>query len=139
MAEANIVHAMANGPQPAPELTPATLIERYCKPQMESSWHHEKREHSEWFAGAISYAMCWGLEHEGYEEGYGFMEALGDGGWRIMPEYGDWPYVIYMWWAPRESDNRPCIAHYCEGDFGIEAFDSVASARAASKDLTPAP
>jgi hypothetical protein len=140
MGEANIAHQVANGPEPeAPQLTPAILIERYCKPTMESSWHRETREHSEWFAGGISYAMCCGLEHEGYDEGYEYMYALIEGGWRMMSEFGDWPYVIYLYWPAQESYDKPCIAHYCEGDFGIEVFDSIHSLRAALKDLRPAP
>lgn len=140
MSEANIIHNMVNGPDPtAAELTPATLIERYCGPELESSWHHEKRDHSEWFAGAASYAMCCGLEHEGYDDGYEFMYALENGGWRPMAEYGDWPYVVYLWWPALPSDPRYCIAHYCEGDFGIEVFDSSAAALAGVKQLRPAP
>lgn len=125
MSEASIAYSMVNEPPPAPQLTPAILIERYCTPAQESSWHRETREHSEWYAGFIGWC---GGDH-GYDEGYSYMDALHTGGWRLMAEYGDWPYVIYLYWPAQQSFDKPCVAHYCEGDFAVEVFDSIGALR----------
>jgi hypothetical protein len=137
---ASVVAGMAGLGGQGGTWTPARLIEVFCEPMLESSWHSEKREHSEWHAGFCSFngKGSYGAGVDGFDDGYDCMGHLEESGWRAIGEYGNWPYVMYFWWAPRDElegpDARPCIAHYCEGDFAVEVFDSIAAARAAKSE-----
>ena len=107
-------------PSNLPALPPAHLLKTYCQPGMAGGFRaSERRERSEWHAGFIG----WTGGPLGYDEGHSYAEALIGAGWLARPEIGAWPYVIYLVWPARPSHPRYAIAHYCQGDFGVEVFD----------------
>jgi hypothetical protein len=130
---------ITNEKPPERPLIPAALIERFCKPGMQSSWRSERHEakRETWHAG-----FCGCTGSDGFDDGYSYMEALMASGWVAMPDVGDWPLVIYLLWSARETDERWAIAHYCEGDFGVAVYDDKPAATAAYRELRaehPAP
>jgi hypothetical protein len=134
MSHIDLIARMVGLDQAQPEqlLTPDFLITTYCAPGMRTGFREaERREHSDWQAGFIG----WTSGEHGYDDGYSYMEALIASGWLPRPELGDWPYVIYLIWPARPTDPRYAIAHYCEGDFGIEVFDDKPSAQAGLRAL----
>ena len=117
-----------SAPQGGP-LTPAALIETYCRPGMASGWSSTEREHSTLHAGFCGYDG-----QRGFDDGYDWMAHLEASGWRPEARSGDWPYVVYMLWPALSSDQRYAIAHYCEGDFAVEVFqDRSAAAQGLTK------
>ena len=67
----------------------------------------------------------------GFDDGYDFMGYLQDRGWRPLPAKGDWPYVVYLRWVPRDGDGTsPAIVEYCEADFTIWTFATPGDAQA---------
>lgn len=136
MSHIDVVARLAqSGEPPSPAarpMTPAVLIDTYCQPGMPSGFcASERRAHSGWHAGFVG----WTGGPRGYDDGYSYMEALIGAGWLPRPEIGDWPYVIYLVWPARASDPRYAIAHYCEGDFGVEIFDDRQGAQVALRAL----
>jgi hypothetical protein len=100
-------------------LTPQALIDSYCKPGIHNAWESQTRAHSTFHAGFCGYDG----EH-GYEDWYALIVALNGSGWRALGRIGSWPLTVFMAWPARSSDPRWALAHYCEGDFAIEVFDS---------------
>ena len=141
---ASVAAGLAGAQAKAEPLTPAMLIERFCGERL-GSWRAsagaDERKHSTLHTGFCSYLgrNAYGPGVDGYDDGYDMMGSLQEGGWRVMAEYGDWPYVVYLWWAALESDPRYAVASYCEGDFSIEVFDSAAAAKLAVRALPEAP
>jgi hypothetical protein len=135
---ASVVHQMAQ-PQPPTDLwTPQRLIDTFCSEALRSSFRAaEQRPHSKWFAGFCSYMgkNSYGPGVDGFDDGYCLMGALEESGWRAIPEAGSWPYSQYLVWQARESDPRWALAHYCEGDFGVEVFASRTACVQAVKEL----
>ena len=73
---------------------------------------------------------------DGFDDGYDFMGYLGDRGWAALHEKGDWPYVVYLAYAPREPY---AIVEYCEADLTVWTFDSGEAAQAFYRTLKDAP
>jgi hypothetical protein len=100
-------------------LTPAHLIAIYCQPPTDErradgyvgSLPEPDRPHASWHSGFVGYDGT-----TGFDDGHEYLDALIASRWRPMPELGDWPLVIYTWWAPCESNDRFALAHYCEGE-----------------------
>ncbi len=59
----------------------------------------------------------------GFDDGYEFMGALAERGWRELPAKGDWPLVVYMAWVDPVSAKR-ALAEYCEADLTVWEFDT---------------
>ena len=91
--------------------TAAEMIALLCQPGMESAWRNERRSDSSVHAGFAA--------HGG--DGYDFMATL-PRSWRIVPEWGDWPYLI-AW----RNDRDHAVVTYCEGDLSVEVADSSSS------------
>jgi len=131
---ADVVAALAGlGGQPAADgapVTPQALIDLYCQRGMQSGWRSERRESSMFNAG-----FCGFDGRRGYDDGHGLIENLAAGGWRPLPELGDWPLMVFLLWPARSSDARFAIAHYCEGDLAIEVFDGKHAAAIALGEL----
>jgi hypothetical protein len=104
-------------------LTPQALIDTYCQPGMESSWRTKETPQSKFHAGFCGYDG-----QRGFDDGYDWLNELEESGWHAEHLTGKWPYVAQMIWAALPADSRYAIAHYCEGDFAIEVFPSVAAA-----------
>ncbi len=106
-------------------LTPTYLIETYCQPLSGV----EKREDSEYHTG------CCGFDgHRGYDDGYDWMEHLGESGWVAQNDIGEWPYSITMVWPALQADPRHAMARYLERELTIEVFNSHdAASRALAK------
>jgi len=93
------------------------IVETYCRPGFASAWRRERRRHSHFHAGFFRGG------------GYLLMELVAGGRWeitgqaatpfRVMPEVGDWPLVIFW-----RNDRERAVLRYCEGDLGVEVFDS---------------
>jgi hypothetical protein len=113
------------------DLTPRLLIGKYCQPGMELAWRSGQRAHSRFHAGFI------GSKHHGhgYADGDGYLASMVDGGWCPLPGAGSWPLEIYLAWPAHPSDRRYCFAHYRDGDFAIEVFDSKEAATNALAEL----
>jgi hypothetical protein len=118
---AEVVAAIAGlGEQPPPEggpLTPAVLIDTYCRPGMQSMWRTEKRKDATFHAGFCGYDG-----RQGFDDGHEWIADLTESGWHPLHDLGEWPLMAFMFWPARPSDPRWAIAHYCEGDFAVEAF-----------------
>jgi hypothetical protein len=87
--------------------TAADLIALLCQPGMESAWRSERRSDSSFHAG---FAPPGG-------DGYDVLAAL-PASWQLVPEWGDWPYLI-GW---RHNRDR-AVMTYCEGDLSVEVAD----------------
>jgi hypothetical protein len=72
----------------------------------------------------------------GFDDGYAFMGALGARGWYALAAKGDWPYVVYLSYRPREPY---AIAEYCEADLTVWKFPDGVAAQAFYKTLRDAP
>jgi hypothetical protein len=91
-------------------MLPATaqgIIALLCQPGMESAWRSERRPTSTFHAG---FAIGGG-------DGYDLIAKL-PGSWQVVPEWGDWPYLI-GW---RHQQDRAVLI-YCEGDLSVEVAD----------------
>jgi hypothetical protein len=91
-------------------MLPATaqgIIALLCQPGMESAWRSERRRTSTFHAG---FAIGGG-------DGYDFIAKL-PGSWQVIPEWGDWPYLI-GWHHQQER----AVLIYCEGDLSVEVAD----------------
>lgn len=111
-------------------LTPQALIDTYCQPGMQSSWTNKETEHSKFNAGFCGYDG-----RKGFDEGYSWLNELEESGWHAEHLTGSWPYVAQMIWAALPADPRCAIAHYCEGDFAVEIFDSLQAAAEGLRQL----
>lgn len=74
----------------------------------------------------------------GFDDGYDWMEFLGERGWAALPAKGEWPYLVYMQFRPKESE-EVAIAEYCEGDLTIWMFATPDVAKRHYADLKDCP
>lgn len=68
----------------------------------------------------------------GFDDGYDFMGYLEERGWHALASKGNWPYVVYLTYQPREPY---AVASYCECDFTLYVYDDAAAAIAHIKTL----
>lgn len=58
----------------------------------------------------------------GFDDGYEFMDYLMARGWKAMPDKGEWPYLIYLSFAPADQH---AVVEFCEGgELAISQFES---------------
>ena len=91
-------------------MLPATaqgIIALLCQPGTQSAWRSERRPMSTFHAG---FAIGGG-------DGYDLIAKL-PGSWQVIPEWGDWPYLI-GW---HHHQDRAVLV-YCEGDLSVEIAD----------------
>lgn len=122
----------------ASPLPPEALIEAYC--QTPPGEHFAARygtktiendvERSTGFCGFLGYLDVEGARVAyGFDDGYSFIGALEEGGWKALASKGDWPYLVYMLWRPTADSDRFAIAEYCEGDLTVWVFGHMAGDR----------
>jgi hypothetical protein len=85
------------------------MIALLCQPGMASAWRNERRSDSNFHAGFAP--------HGG--DGHDFIAAL-PASWQVVPEWGDWPYLI-GWHNNRDR----AVMTYCEGDLSVEVADHL--------------
>jgi hypothetical protein len=141
--DANSLAAQLAGmTEPAKELvTPEQLIERFCDPSLSGDLVAEagtaERPH-----GTVSRRHCGYAGGRGdsivvgFDDGYDSIGYLGDRGWEPLPAKGDWPYVVYLAYKPREPY---AIAEYCEADLTVWTFTTGEAAHAFYRSLKDAP
>lgn len=122
-------------------VTPAELIGRFCNEQarglVADPGSKVGEDGTETARGHCGY--CGGRGDSivtGFDDGYDFMGYLSDRGWKPIAAKGDWPYVVYMTYDPREPY---AIAEYCEGDLTVWTFANVETARAHLRGLRDCP
>lgn len=86
----------------------------------------------------VARGFC-GLERDGtdplasgFADGYAFADYLAAHGWSVLPERGQWPYVVYAWWA---RDAVHALAEYRECDLTVWVYFSVDQAQEALKNV----
>lgn len=128
--------------------TPSRLIEVFCAPGLRS-WFRETgrnpRARSDWHAGFCSYrgTNSYGPEIDGFDDGHALWGELIASGWTLIQDPGNrhFPYAFYMQWCAREDataetpEGKWCIAHYCEGDFGVEVYDDEDAYRVGESEV----
>jgi hypothetical protein len=118
---------MTDQKQPFP---PATLVSRFCQSVETDNLQHGAVLQGRGFCGWTGQGSL------GYDDGYYFMGDLEERGWRAIASRGDWPYVVYCWWA---KDGEYAVCEYCEADFSIWVFNDIEKARAFVKTLRECP
>jgi hypothetical protein len=122
-------------------VTPGQLIERFCNPSLSGDLVAEAGT-TETPDGAVSRGHCGYIGGRGdsmavgFDDGYDFMGYLSDRGWGPLPAKGDWPYVVYLAYKPREPY---AIVEYCEADLTVWRFKTGKEAQAFYKSLKDAP
>lgn len=108
--------------------TPAKLVETFCSEEFRSGFRKaQTNEHSEWSSGFCSYAgkNAYGPGIHGFDDGWDFASELSHAGWlQVSGTDSQYPYSQTLVWRALESDPRWALASYCEGDFGVEVYDS---------------
>ena len=140
--KASLVAQLAGATEPATEpVTPEQLIKRFCAPSLSGDLVAAAGTTRE-DGATVSRGHCGYIGGRGdsmvvgFDDGYSFMGYLGDRGWTALHEKGDWPYVVYLAYAPREPY---AIVEYCEADLTVWTFETGEDAQAFYKSLKDAP
>ena len=120
----------ADKPKPV-RVTPANLIGRFCTDRGVTKNGDKIAIGHCGYMGGRGDGMA-----VGFDDGYDFMGYLDERGWKSLPEFGDWPYVVWLVWA---REGELALAQYCEGDLTVWNFASRAELAEFAKRITPAP
>ncbi|HXS33140.1 MAG TPA: hypothetical protein VN758_05120 [Solirubrobacterales bacterium] len=125
-------------PQAEPgKLTPEKLIARFCGP-LASGLRADPGTTEQEDGTRVSRGWCGYVGGRGdalavgFQEGYEFMDYLGERGWEFVHDKGNWPYVMYGVW---QAGEKRAIIEYCEGDLTLWEFADQAKAREFAEGL----
>lgn len=123
----------ALAPPATQRIRPGTLIRRFCRPVRPTPRHHATAQGFCGYTGGRGDSLL-----TGFDDGYDFLGYMEEHGWRALPSYGDWPYVVYLAWRDTGA-GITAITEYCEADLTVWLFQTHAAARAFLRTLREAP